>query len=119
VKTERPGRGARELCLPDWPYGAVGRRLILEALLLDAEPREGWRKTALEHRVGTRPGGIDRHLAGAIDWGLARERRAGVWERPDPLPRIAEPLEALLRLTREAENRPILPLASRPYHRGA
>lgn len=116
-EAEARRRGARELHLPDWPYGAVGRRLILEAFLIDPQPPDGWSKAALELRARTRPGGADGHLAGALDWGIAAQREDGSWSRAADLPRIASPLEELLRLTREAQDRPIVPLTKRAYRR--
>lgn len=103
--------------VPDWPYGAVGRRLLLEALLLDPQPREGWTKTALEHRAGTETGGIDTLLAGAARWQLIERRADGRWHRAADPVEIASPLEELLKLTRKAKNEPIPPLPKRPYGR--
>ena len=37
-RTTSPSRGARGLHLRDWPFGGVGRRLLLEALLIDDQP---------------------------------------------------------------------------------
>jgi hypothetical protein len=101
--------------VPDWPYGAVGRRLLLEALLLDQQPDDGWTKAALERRAGTETAGIDTLLAGAVRWRLIERRDDGRWQRPvEPSP-IASPLEELLRLTRKAKDEAIPPLAKRRY----
>ena len=117
ARTETRNRGARPLHLPDWPYGAVGRRLVLQALLLGRAPAEGWSKAELEESARTKPGGIDGVLAGAVDWGLLERTAEGRWQRPQQEPPIASPLQTLLALTRRAEDRPIAPLARRPYRR--
>lgn len=117
--TDGRGRGSRKLHLPDWPYGAVGRRRLLEELLLAQPPADGWTKAALEERADTRPGGIDGLLAGALEWDLVSRAPDGLWRRPDVAPKIATPLSELLNLTRLAEDRPIAPLPKRPYRRGA
>jgi hypothetical protein len=117
VRTEQ-GRGARRLHIPDWPYGSVGRRLVLEALLLDSQPNAGWTKTALESRAGTRPGGIDLVLAGAVAWQLVERRDDGHWHRVEPFPKIAGVLENVLKLTRMARDEAIPPLPRRDYDRG-
>jgi hypothetical protein len=116
-QTDRRPRGARELHLPDWPYGAVGRRLVLEALLLDEQPGSGWSKSELERRARSRQGGIDKYLAGILAWGIASPEADGSWHRAEPSPTIASPLSELLALTRQAEDRPILPLPKRRYER--
>lgn len=116
ARTERRP-GARELRLRDWPYGAVGRRLVLETLLLERQPREGWLKSELEERARVRTGGIDVVLAGAVRWRLVERRDDGRWERADPLPDIAGPLEELLELTRNVRDAKIPPLPKRPYRR--
>jgi|GEM_PF-3012800 len=110
-------RGARELRLPDWPYGAVGRRLVLEALLLDDQPEDGWTKAGLERSARSGPGGVDGYLAGVMAWGIAAPSRSGKWQRVDPAPQIVSPLEELLALTREAAGRAIPPIPRRRYAR--
>jgi hypothetical protein len=111
--------GARQLRLRDWPFGAVGRRLLLEALLLDeAEegPSGGWTKRALETRAGVATGGIDDVLAGALQLKLV-ERRNARWIRPEEQPGIAEPLIALLSVTRSLPDAAIQPIPRRNYRR--
>lgn len=110
--------GARELRLPDWPFGAVGRRLLLEALLLeDAEmPEKGWTKGALEDLAKVGTGGIDEVLAGALQLKLI-EHRDGRWFRPHAAPDIAAPLRALVESARTIPNRAIKPIPRRPYRR--
>jgi hypothetical protein len=115
-QTERP-TGSRKLHVPDWPYGAVGRRLLLEALLLESQPENGWTKTSLESKAQTETRGIDGLLAGAISWRLIERREDGRWQRAMPKPEIATPLEELLRLTRKVSDEPISPLPKRRYRR--
>lgn len=112
VSAERAG-GARELHLPDWPFGAVGRRLLLEALLLDHQPKQGWTKSALEKRAGVSTGGLDEVLAGAVELGLITAQ-GGRWTRGDPLPPIARPLKQVLRATKHVPDEPIPPLPQTP-----
>jgi hypothetical protein len=70
---------------------AVGRRLLLEARLLDEQPRKGSTKGALETRVEVKPGGLDEVLAGALELRLIEERD-GLWHRTISLPRhLPEP----------------------------
>lgn len=107
----------RELHLRDWPFGAVGRRLLLEALLLDDQPSEGWTKSALETRAEVKAGGLDEVLAGALKLRLI-EQRSGRWHRPSSLPPIAKPLKALVAATVQVPDEPIPPLPRRPYRRG-
>jgi len=106
----------RELRLPDWPFGAVGRRLLLEALLLEKQPPKGWTKDALETRAEVVAGGLDEVLAGALQLRLI-EQRDGRWYRPSPLPPIAKPLKALVRATAQVPDQPIAPFPRRPYRR--
>jgi hypothetical protein len=119
ARTDSRERGSRKLHLPDWPYGAVGRRRLLEELLLATPPEGGWTKAALEERADTRPGGIDGVLAGALEWHLVSRASDGLWRRPDIAPKIATPLSELLNLTRLAPDRPIAPLPKRTYRRSA
>jgi hypothetical protein len=106
----------RELRLPDWPFGAVGRRLLLEALLLEEQPGDGWTKDALETRAEVGAGGIDEVLAGALQLRLI-EQRDGRWHRAQPLPQIAKPLTALVKASAEVPDEPISPFPRRPYRR--
>lgn len=109
-------RGARELHLPDWPFGAVGRRLLLEALLIDKPPAHGWSKGDLEAHADVANGGLDEVLAGALQLKLI-EYRQGRWHRPKKLPPIARPLKALVAATADVPDKPIDPLPRRPYKR--
>jgi hypothetical protein len=108
----------REVRLPDWPFGAVGRRLLLEALLLDNQPPKGWTKGALETRADVTAGGLDEVLAGALQLRLI-EQRNGRWYRSSPLPPIAKPLKALVQATSEVPDQRIAPFPRRSYRRGA
>jgi hypothetical protein len=113
--------GARELRLPDWPFGAVGRRLLLEALLLEDEkemPEEGWTKSALEAMAEVGSGGIDEVLAGALQLKLI-EHRDGRWRRPETRPSVAVPLLALVEATRTIPDDAIEAIPRRPYRRRA
>jgi hypothetical protein len=110
-----PG-GPRELHLPDWPFGAVGRRLLLETLLLDKPPRTGWTKGELEQRAKVGAGGLDEVLAGALQLKLI-EQNQGRWHMPKKLPPIARPLKALVTATANIPNDPIEPLPRRAYKR--
>lgn len=107
-------RGARELHLCDWPFGAVGRRLLLEALLVGRQPKEGWTKTALESRAEVGAGGLDDVLAGALQLRLI-EQRDGRWHRSTKLPAIAMPLKALVVAAANVPDKPIEPLPRRAY----
>ncbi len=109
-------RGARELHLRDWPFGAVGRRLLLEALLTGKQPSRGWTKGALEKRAEVGPGGLDEVLAGALQLKLI-EQRGGRWYRPDEMPDIARPLRALVNASARVPDKKIAPLPTRPYRR--
>lgn len=121
-------RGARLVHLPDWPFGAVGRRQLLEALLLDRQPDGGWTKRGLEERVGVANGGLDDLLAGAIDLGLAgiedgRIRRVAAIDEEQILPPPSTPdlvgaLSEALRAVRALPDRPVRALPRRPYSSG-
>jgi hypothetical protein len=106
----------RELHLRDWPFGAVGRRLLLETLLLDKQPKEGWTKGALESRADVSAGGLDEVLAGALALRLI-EQRGGRWFRPHELPPIAKPLRTLVAATVSIPDAQIPPLPRRSYRR--
>jgi hypothetical protein len=108
--------GARALELRDWPFGAVGRRMLLEALLLDPQPEKGWTKQALEARVLVTNGGLDKLLAGAVDLGLATINEGRVMGAADSPP-IAPPLMEVLRIAQGLPHRPPHPLSRRPYRR--
>ena len=110
--------GARQIHLRDWPFGAVGRRLLLETLLLERQPVEGWTKSALEGRAGVGAGGLDEVLAGAVELGLVANE-GGRWRRGHPLPPIATPLRKVLTVTKNLPDQPIPPLPKRPYSRRA
>jgi hypothetical protein len=103
-----------EVRLPDWPFGAASRRLLLEALLLDKQPIDGWTKAALEDRAEVGTGGLDEVLAGALQLGLVR-REDGVWHRGQPLPAIARPIKQLLAKAKELPNDEITDLPTRSY----
>lgn len=104
-----------EVRLPDWPFGATTRRLLLEALLLDRQPQGGWTKEKLEQRAQVNNGGLDAVLGGAVQLGLV-ERDGGRWRRGDPLPPIAKPLRSLLKQSRSLPDEEIEPPPKRPYH---
>lgn len=106
----------KHLRLRDWPFGALARRLLVEALLDDDQPAKGWTKHALEDRAEAGPGGIDEVLAGALQLRLI-EQRGARWHRPDDLPMIADPLVQLIRAVAELPDEEIAPLPRRTYHR--
>lgn len=114
--TESHRSGARVHELRDWPFGAVGRRLLLNALLLDEQPEDGWQIKSLEARVGVSNGGLDKLLGGAVDLGLAHviDGRVRV---PDARPPIAPPLMDVLRIAEGLPQRPPRPLPRRGYRR--
>jgi len=116
-RTEK-GRGPRTLEIRDWPFGSRSRRLFLEAVLLDSPPAGGWRKVDLERAADVERGGVDRLLAGAGALDLVRwdGRR---WLRGEPAPRVAAPLEQLVRLSRELPPGAIARLPTREYRRAA
>jgi hypothetical protein len=107
-------RGARSLQIRDWPFGSRGRRLFLEAVLLDDPPPGGWRKADLERAAGVERGGADRLLEGAASLDLIRHAGSR-WQPGSPPPRVAGPLERLVALSRELPDGPIEPLPRRPY----
>lgn len=108
--------GARVLHLPDWPFGAAGRRQLLDALLRDEQPANGWRKTQLESRMGVANGGLAPHLPGMVDLGLAIVRNGRV-QRPDQTDDLADALRTLLDHVDALPDRPPRPLLNRPYQR--
>ena len=108
----------RELRLRDWPFGAVGRRLLLEALLVDKQPQEGWTKAALESRADVGAGGLDEVLAGALALRLI-EQRGGRWFCPHELPPIATPLKTLVAASSNIPDVQIPALPRRSYRRRA
>lgn len=112
-RTEK-ARGSRALQVRDWPFGSRGRRLFLEAVLLDPAPAGGWSKAELERAAEVERGGVDRLLAGGRALGLVRwDGRQ--WHRGDPPPGVADPLEELVRLSRELPEESIAAVPKRPY----
>lgn len=109
-------RGARPLEIRDWPFGSRGRRLLLEAVLLDPEPEGGWRKVELERAAAVERGGVDRLLEGASSLDLVRWD-GGRWRRTSPPPPLAGPLEELVALSRLLPAAPAAPLPRRAYAR--
>lgn len=109
-------RGSRALRTRDWPFGSRGRRLFLEAVLLEDAPSGGWRKVELERAAGVERGGADRLLEGAASLNLLVPG-AGRWHLGEPAPALAGPLEQLVRLSRELPEDPIAPLPRRDYRR--
>lgn len=116
-RTAMPLRGARELHLRDWPFGGVGRRLLLEALLIDEQPDDGWTKGELEARAGVTNGGLKTVLPGAVQLGLVRQGEDGRWHVPKKLPAIATPLRKLILAVVQAGDEPIPALGTRKYRR--
>jgi hypothetical protein len=109
-------RGSRSIQIRDWPFGSRGRRLFLEAVLLDDPPASGWRKSDLERAAEVERGGADRLLEGATSLELVR-LEDGRWLPGSPPPRVARPLEQLVTLSRELPDAAIEPLPRRPYGR--
>jgi hypothetical protein len=107
-------RGKRPVHLRDWPFGAAGRRLLLEALLLDEQPAEGWTPIGLEKRIGVANGGLDDLLAGAVDLRLA-EISAGRIRATSAAPDLMDALGEALRATQDLPDRPVHRLPPRPY----
>lgn len=107
---------ARTLHLPDWPFGAAGRRQLLDALLRDEQPPNGWRKTELESRMGVANGGLVPHLPGAVDLGLAVVR-GGLVHRADEAGDLSDALRTLLERVDALPDRAPLPVPRRPYQR--
>jgi hypothetical protein len=110
--------GARTLHLPDWPFGAAGRRWLLNALLRREQPVDGWRKTELEARMGVANGALAPHLPGAVDLGLAVVRDGRV-QRADDSGDLADILRALLERVDALPDRAPRPLTHRHYQRHA
>jgi hypothetical protein len=115
-RTTAPSRGARELHLCDWPFGGVGRRLLLEALLIDDQPEEGWTMRELEARALVKNGGLKTVLPGAVHLGLLRLDEDGRWRVPKKLPAIATPLRNLTRAVVALGAEEIQELAKREYN---
>lgn len=107
-------RGKRPVHLRDWPFGAVGRRLLLEALLLDKQPDDGWTRKELETRVSVTNGGLDDLLAGAVDLGLA-DTSTGRIRPASGAPDLIDALARALRAAQDLPDRPARPLPRRPY----
>jgi hypothetical protein len=114
-RTEK-ARGSRSIQVRDWPFGSRGRRLFLQAVLLDEPPPGGWRKTDLEAAAEVERGGADRLLEGAASLDLLRPED-GRWRPGSPPPPLAGPLEQLVALSSELPAAPIEPLPRRPYRR--
>lgn len=109
-------RGSRTLRTRDWPFGSRGRRLFLEAVLLGDPPEDGWRKSDLERAAEVERGGVDRLLEGAVSLRLLG-RDGARWRPGQPSPRLADPLEELVRLSRDLPDAAIEPLPRRRYER--
>jgi hypothetical protein len=114
-----PPRGAREVRLCDWPFGGVGRRLLLKALLIDEQPDSGWTVGELEARAAVKNGGLRTVLPGAIELGLVALDDDGRWRVPKKLPAIATPLRRLTVAAAELGDEPIPPVERRKsqHHR--
>ena len=115
TRTEKQ-RGPRAVRLPDWPFGSNGRRLFLEAVLLNQAPESGWSKSELELMAAVERGGLDRLLAGASAIGLLHYEGAN-WSVCEPLPRLAMPLKELLKITRHLPDDEIPAIAKRTYRK--
>jgi hypothetical protein len=115
TRTTSPSRGAREMHLCDWPFGGVGRRLLLEALLIDEQPDEGWMMGELEARALVKNGGLNTVLPGAVHLGLVWHGEDGRWHVPKKLPAIAAPLRKLTIAAVELGEEVIPTLVKREY----
>ena len=115
ARTEKR-RGSRPLSIRDWPFGSRGRRLFLEAVLLEVPPAAGWTKSDLERAASVERGGADRLIDGAVALDLL-ERVEGRWSPGRPSPELASPLGDLVRLSRGLADASIEPLPRRPYAR--
>jgi hypothetical protein len=116
-RTEK-ARGSRSIQIRDWPFGSRGRRLFLQAVLLDEPPPGGWRKADLERAAEVERGGADRLIEGAASLDLL-SAAGGRWLPGAPPPRLAGPLERLVELSADLPDAPIRPLPRRPYRRSA
>lgn len=117
VRTTQLSRGARELHLCDWPFGGVGRRLLLEAFLIDEQPDGGWTMGELEARAKVKNGGLKTVLPGAVQLGLVTQGDDGRWRVPKKLPAIARSLRKLAVAVADLGDTPIPPLEKREYRR--
>jgi hypothetical protein len=108
--------GARRLQLADWPFGAVSRRLLLDALLREPQPPDGWKVMELEDHAGVENGGLAGVLPGAIDLSLA-EYRDGRIHRSDAAPDLSDVLISLLNTADGLPKRTPRPIPRRPYVR--
>jgi hypothetical protein len=114
-RTRTPARGARELRVRDWPFGGVGRRLLIEALLIDSQPDDGWTMGELEARALVGNGGLNTVLPGAVRLGLVTLGKDGRWHVPDKVPPIATPLRQLIVAAVALTDEVIPALAKRKY----
>jgi hypothetical protein len=117
TRTAAPFPGARELHLCDWPFGGVGRRLLLEGLLIDEQPDDGWTKGELETRASVTNGGLKTVLPGAVQIGLVGQGDDGRWHVPRRIPAIAAPLRRLTLAVVQLGEEPIAALETRDYQR--
>ena len=115
ARTEKR-RGSRPLAVRDWPFGSRGRRLFLEAVLLEVPPRGGWTKAELERAASVERGGADRLIEGAAALGLLAQVE-GRWSRGEPPPELVDPLAELVRLSAALPDEAIAVLPRRPYRR--
>jgi hypothetical protein len=88
----------------DWLFGARPRRLVLEALLVETPPRDGWTVAVLCDRCGVGERGLDAHLDRLEHLGLIVRRRGSV-SLADPLPALAADLRSLLRRVQAVPDR--------------
>lgn len=118
IRTPSSQAGARGLQTRDWPFGGVGRRLLLEALLIDDQPDEGWSMSELESKAQVKNGGLKTVFPGAVHLGLVALGEDGRWQVPTKLPAIANPLRNLARAAVVLGDEPIPPLVKRSYKDG-
>jgi hypothetical protein len=90
--------------------------MLLEALLLDEQPTDGWSKKQLEQRIRVSNGGVDDLLAGAVDLGLA-EITDGRIRPASTAPDLIAALSQALRVAKTLPDRPVHGLTRRPYQR--
>lgn len=86
--------------LPDWLLGSRGKRRLLEALLLEEQPEDGWTRTQLARTAGQHAKArIDLYVRPLVRVELLIEDRTRYRLATDN--RLAQPLRDLLTLVRQ------------------
>lgn len=109
-------RGRRPITKRDWPFGARGRRELLEVVLADDFSEDGMTATELARRLGmSQNGSLDTHLAGLCQWKLLDREESGRFIRRVPMPELGLQLSELLRVVRSEPDEPLQPMQRRAY----